>query len=126
MVKRRWQWPSENLFFIIVKHWGSLWGKEVTNENGGSTDAGMEMSDYSRTLPKKRRRLTSEAQLEMLDLHGKKKSLTSGTNWKIEKQTWHQESWIKSQSAANKPCDLNQSTSPLSLGLALWDMKELS
>jgi len=63
----------------------------------------MEMSDYSKTLPKKRRKLTSETQLEMLDLHRKKKFLTSGTNWKIEKETWHQESWIKSQSATKKP-----------------------
>lgn len=37
--------------------------------------------------------LTSETQLETLDLQRKKAFLTSGTNWKIDKETWHQDFW---------------------------------
>lgn len=50
----------------------------------------MEMSDYWKALPK-RGRLTSKMQLETQDLQRKKEFLTSGTNWKIEKETWHQQ-----------------------------------
>ena len=84
-------------WWLISHHnklWDSLHSREVTSEGGeGAKDAWMEMSDYSKTLPKKRGRWTSKTQLETLDLHRMKEFLISWTKWKIGKETCHQESW---------------------------------